>query len=88
VPALGSARLTLRGPGAGLELWGPRTSTVFERGRAAKRDLLGVRRPSSSARAISFRNRTGRATIVYADVYLPSGAAAAGAYSLSVTAPR
>ena len=88
VPARGSARVTLRGPGAGLELWGPRTSTVFERGSAAKRDLLGARRPSSSPQAISFRNRTKRTTIVYVDVYLPSGAAAAAEYSLSATARR
>jgi subtilisin family serine protease len=87
VPARGSARVTLRGAGAGLELWGPRTSTVFERGGAAKRDLLGVRRPGS-ARAISFKNRGTRPTIVYANVYLPSGAAAAAQYSLSVATAR
>jgi hypothetical protein len=88
VPARGTARVTLRGPGAGLELWRGQTTTVFESGVAAKRDLLGVRRPSTSVRAITFRNRTRRATILYADVYLPSGAAAEASYSLSVTARR
>ena len=87
VPAGGSARVTLRGAGAGLELWGPRTSSVFERAGAAKRDLLGVRRPGS-ARAIGFKNRGKRPAIVYADVYLPSGAAAAVQYSLSVATAR
>jgi subtilisin family serine protease len=87
VPARGSARITLRGAGAGLELWGPRTSSVFERAGAAKRDLLGVRRPGS-ARAISFTNRGKRPTIVYADVYLPSGASAAADYQLSVATAR
>jgi hypothetical protein len=88
VPAHGSARVTLRGRGAGLELWGARTTSVFERGSAAKRDLLAVRRPSASARTVSFRNRGARAAIVYADVYLPSGAAAAAAYDLTATTSR
>jgi Subtilase family len=88
VPARGRARVTLRGAGAGLELWGARTSSVFERGSAAKRDLLGVRTPSASARTIAFKNRGKRATIVYADVFLPREAADAAAYSLSVTARR
>jgi hypothetical protein len=88
VPAGGSARVTLRGPGAGLELWRVRTQSVFERGSAAKRDLIGVRRPSAAARALTFRNRARKATLVYADVYLPSGAAAAVDYSLSAATAR
>src|SRR5256714_11891570 len=88
VPARGSARVTLRGSGAGLELWGTRTTTVFERGKAAKRDLLAVRRPASGARTVTFRNRTGRPAIVYADVFLPKGAQAAASYSLSVATAR
>ena len=88
VPAGGSARVTLRGPGAGLELWRVRTQSVFERGSAAKRDLIGVRRPGPSARTLTFRNRARKATIVYADAYLPSGAATAAEYSLSVATAR
>jgi subtilisin family serine protease len=88
VPAKGSARVTLRGPGTGLELWRLRTRSVFEGGSAAKRDLLGVRRPGAAARALSFRNRARRPTLVYADVYLPRGAAAAAPYSLSVATAR
>jgi subtilisin family serine protease len=88
VPGRGSVRLTLRGPGAGLELWRARTATVFERGRAAQRDLLAVRQPSAQARTVTFRNRAKRPTLVYADVFLPRAATAAAAYSLSVATAR
>ena len=88
VPAGGSARLTLSGGGTGLELWGSRTVTVFERGSAAKRDLLAVRQPSAKARTVKFRNRTKRPAIVYADVFLPRAAKTAATYSLSATVRR
>jgi len=88
VPPRGTARVTLRGSSAGLELWRAGTASVFERGSAAKRDLLGVRAPSTGARTIAFKNRTRKATILYADVFLARGAADAAAYSLSVTARR
>jgi hypothetical protein len=88
VPARGSLRVTLRGPGAGLELWRLRTQSVFETGSAAKRDLIGFRRPGAAARTLTFRNRGRKPTLVYADVYLPQGAAAAAQYSLSVATAR
>jgi subtilase family protein len=88
VPARGSAQLTLTGAGTGLELWRSRTVTVFERGSAAKRDLLAVRQPSTKARTVKFRNRTKRAAIVYADVFLPRAAKTAAAYSLRVATAR
>jgi subtilisin family serine protease len=88
VPARRTVRLTLRGPEAGLELWGSRTQTVFERGSSAKRDLLASRKPSDRARTVTFRNRAKRPTIVYADVFLPRGAPTAAAYSLSVATAR
>ena len=88
VPARGSARITLRGRGAGLELWAGRTRSVFEGGSAAKRDLLGVRRPTAAARTLAFRNRAGKAALVYADVYLPRGSQAAAQYSLKVATAR
>ena len=89
VPARGTARVTLRGAGAGLELWGGRTVTIFEHGSAEKRDLLAARRPAAGPRTVTFRNRGRRATLVYADVFLPRGASVAASYSLSVaTAPR
>ena len=88
MPARGSARITLRGRGAGLELWAGRTRSVFEGGSAAKRDLLGVRRPTAAARTLAFRNRAGKAALVYADVYLPRGSQAAAQYSLKVATAR
>lgn len=88
VPARGSVRVTLRGSAVGLELWGVRTTTVFERGKAAKRDLLAVRRPAAGPRTVTFRNRARRPAIVYADVFLPQSAQAAVSYSLSVATAR
>lgn len=88
VPARGSARVTLRGAGAGLELWRARTVSVFERGSSAKRDLLAVRAPAAGPRTATFRNRSARSTLVYADVFLPRAASAAASYSLSVSSAR
>ena len=88
VPARRSVRVALRGPGAGLELWASRTRSVFEGGSAAKRDLLGVRRPATATRTLTFRNRARKAALVYADVYLPRGATVAAQYALTVAIAR
>lgn len=66
-----------------LEVWGARTSTVFERGAAAKRDLLAV---SAHAGARFERvTLTGRGIgqFVYADVFLPKKGVQAD-YTLTV----
>ena len=66
-----------------LELWGKKTTTVFERGAAARRDLLGVSAHAGSRfERITLRGR-GSAQFVYADVFLPKSGVQAS-YSLSV----
>jgi Subtilase family len=66
-----------------LEVWGHATRTVFERGAAARRDLLGA----SAHAGKRFERVTvkGRAVgqYVYVDVFLPKGVVQAS-YSLSV----
>jgi hypothetical protein len=88
VPAHGRLTVTLR-PSANvdLEVWGPRTSTVFERGAAAKRDLLGMsaHRGARTERVI-LRGR-GAGQYVYVDAFLGKGVRDAG-YTLSVVSAR
>ena len=84
LPAKGKVVVTVR-PNANvnLELWGKKTTTVFERGAAAKRDLLGVSAHAGARfERITLRGR-GSAQFVYADVFLPKTGVQA-AYSLSV----
>jgi hypothetical protein len=86
LPAKGHVVVTVR-PNANvsLEMWGKGTTTVFERGAAAKRDLL-----AASAHAgprferITLRGR-GVGQYVYVDVFLAQRVASAN-YSLRVTA--
>jgi Subtilase family len=84
LPARGRLVVTVR-PSANvtLELWGRRTRTVFERGAAARRDLLGV----SAHRGRHFERITlqgrGSGQYVYVDVFLPKGGVQAS-YTLSV----
>jgi hypothetical protein len=71
VPAGGKLLLTVR-PSANvdLETWGPRTSTVTERGAALRRDLLGASaKPGPTAESLVVRGRaSGR--YVYVNVFL------------------
>jgi hypothetical protein len=88
LPAKGRLVVTVKtNANVNLEVWGPRTRTVFERGAAAKRDLLG-----SSAHAGARRERVvvrGRRTgqYVYLDVFLAKRVREAG-YRLSVATAR
>ena len=84
LPAKGKVVVTVR-PNANvdLELWGKQTTTVFERGKAARRDLLGV----SAHAGARFERMTlkgrGAGQFVYADVFLPKNGVQAS-YKLSV----
>jgi hypothetical protein len=70
-----------------LELWGRRTRTVFERGAAAKRDLLGVSaRAGAKPERVVVRGR-GVGQYVYVDVFLGKKPREAG-YKLSVSTVR
>src|SRR5262249_6505454 len=72
LPAKGKIVVTVR-PNANvqLELWGKKTKTVFERGAAAKRDLLGTSAHSGAHfERITLKGR-GVGQFVYADVFLP-----------------
>jgi hypothetical protein len=70
-----------------LEVWGRHTRTVFERGAAARRDLLGMAaHPGSRFERVTIRGR-GVGQYVYVDVFLPNGAAQAS-YSVSVATAR
>jgi subtilisin family serine protease len=72
VPAHGRVRVTMKPTqNAQLEVWGPATRTVGERGAARKRDLQGASaKPATATEAVVVANKTGRAKIVYADVFL------------------
>ena len=70
-----------------LEVWGPRTVSIFERGAAARRDLLGLsaHRGTRVERVILHGGGSGK--YVYVDAFLPKNVREAG-YTLSVSAPR
>src|SRR4051812_25992736 len=84
LPAKGKIVVTVR-PNANvdLELWGKRTTTVFEHGTLAKRDLLGASAHAGAKfERITLKGR-GAGQFVYADVFLPKNGVQA-AYKLSV----
>jgi hypothetical protein len=84
LPAKGRIVVTVR-PSANvtLEIWGRRTTTVFEQGAAAKRDLIGVSaHPGKRFERVTLRGR-GSPQYVYADVFLPRAGVQAS-YTLSV----
>jgi Subtilase family len=66
-----------------LEIWGRRTTTVFERGAAAKRDLIGA--STHAGRRFERVTLTGRGSgqYVYVDVFLAKRVAQAS-YTLSI----
>jgi hypothetical protein len=84
LPAKGRVVVTVR-PSANvtLEAWGRRTRTVFERGPAARRDLMGVSAHAGKRfERITLKGR-GAAQVAYVDVFLPKTIAQAS-YTLSV----
>jgi hypothetical protein len=88
LPASGRVRVTVR-PSANvnLEVWGTQTRTVFERGAAARRDLLGVSAHAGKRfERVTLKGR-GSPQFVYVDVFLPKTAVQAS-YSLSVAPVR
>jgi hypothetical protein len=88
VPAHGRLTVTLR-PSANvnLEVWGPRTRTVFERGAAARRDLLGLSSHRGTARERVVVRGGGAGQYVYVDAFLGKGVRDAG-YALSLVSAR
>jgi hypothetical protein len=84
LPAKGRIVITVR-PSANVsvELWGRRTTTVFEQGAAARRDLLGASaHPGRRFERVTLKGR-GSGQYVYADVFLPRNVVQAS-YTLSV----
>jgi hypothetical protein len=88
LPAKGRLIVTAR-PGASvdLEVWDRRTSTVFERGAAARRDLLGVSAHRHAARERIVVRGRGTGQYVYVDVLLARQVRDAG-YTISVVSAR
>jgi hypothetical protein len=88
LPAHGRLIVTVR-PTANvnLEVWGPQTRTVFERGAAARRDLLGMsgHRGKRAERVILHGGGAGQ--YVYVDAFLGKGVRDAS-YTLSVASAR
>jgi len=84
LPARGRVVVTVK-PNANvtLEAWGRRTRTVFERGSAARRDLLGV--SAHAGRRFERITLTGHgvAQVVYVDAFLPKTVVQAS-YTLTV----
>ena len=69
-----------------LELWGPRTRTVYEQGAAKRRDLRAARGPSRTLRA-STTNPSGKTLVAYVNAYLGKGVLD-GKYSLRASLSR
>jgi Subtilase family len=89
VPAHRTVVATLRANAdVQLAAWGPKTRSVFERGAALKRDLVGTSFRRGTAReAVRVRNTTGRGAYLYLDVFLARNVARA-TYKLSVATQR
>ncbi len=91
VPARSTVTVTMTpNDDVSLELWGPRTTTVFETGAARQRDLLGFSsRPGKQAETIKWTNRARSSVVAYADVYFPTGSTALDAdYTMTVKTAR
>ena len=69
-----------------LELWGPKTRTVYERGAAKRRDLRAAKGPSRTPR-VSTTNSSGKTLVVYVNAYLGKGVLD-GRYSLRASLSR
>jgi hypothetical protein len=70
-----------------LEVWGPRTSSVFEGGAAAKRDLLGLSAHRGSRMDRVILRGGGSGQYVYVDAFIGKGVREAG-YTLSVVSAQ
>jgi Subtilase family len=84
LPARGKLVVTVR-PSANvsLEIWGQKTRTVFERGAAARRDLIGVSAHGGRRfERVTVKGR-GVGQFVYVDVFLPKNVVQAS-YTVSV----
>ena len=88
LPAKGRLVVTVRAEAnVDLEVWGRHTRTVFERGAAAQRDLLGMAAHKGSRfERVTIRAR-GVGQYVYVDVFLAKGVTQAS-YSVSVATAR
>jgi hypothetical protein len=88
VPAHGRLTVTLR-PSANvdLEVWGPKTRTVFERGAAARRDLIGMSAHRGARTERVLVRGGGAGQYVYVDAFLAKGVRDAG-YTLNVVSAR
>jgi hypothetical protein len=84
LPARGRLVVTVRPTAnATLEIWGRRTTTVFERGKTARRDLIGASAHAGARfERVTVRGR-GVGQYVYVDVFLPKNVVGAS-YSLSI----
>jgi len=69
-----------------VELWGPKTRTVYEKGTAKRRDLIAARGPGRTPEA-SATNSTGNTLVAYVDVFLGKGVLD-GRYSLRASLTR
>ena len=88
LPAKGKLVVNVRtSANVDLEVWGRRTRTVFERGRAAKRDLLGLSAHAGSRPERVVVHARGIAQYVYVDVFLGKKPREAG-YKLSLSTAR
>jgi len=88
LPAKGKVVVSVR-PSANvsLELWGRRTTTVFEQGAAARRDLIGASAHAGKRlERVTLKGR-GSSQYLYADVFLPRNVVQAS-YTLSVRRAR
>jgi subtilase family protein len=69
-------------------LWGPKTRTVYEQGKALKRDLIAFsERPGSRADAVTGRNTSRAGAYYYVDAFLGKRVGEAS-YSLRVSVSR
>jgi hypothetical protein len=88
LPAKGRLTVTVRPGGpVDLEVWGRRTRSVFERGAAAKRDLLGLSAHRRASKEQVVVHGRGSGQYVYLDVILSKKAREAG-YTVSVSSAR
>jgi hypothetical protein len=70
-----------------LEVWGRRTKTVYERGKAAQRDLIGTSAHAGRRFERVTVHGRGVGQYVYVDVFLAKRVVE-GTYSLSVAPAR
>lgn len=88
LPAKGRLTVTVK-PNANvtLQVWGRKTATVFERGAAARRDLLGLSAHSGAKRERLVVRGRGTGQYIYLDVFLAKPAVEAG-YTIRVATAR